>query len=228
MKTAQLALPWYVHPATAPQEWAWLAAQHRNVSFAVINVHNGPGRDDDEYYPGAMAGLRRIRALGYVHVDYGNRPVADVADDIRRWQRLYEVDGIMLDEIPSTAQSLARCADYAAAARAEGITFLAGNPGVFPSLAHLNLFDVTAVFEGTAATYADFEHPAWAGRIPPSQLWHLVYDCDPGQTTAIGLTAAKRGAGHVFATDRSLPNPWLGPPSTVSRRLLSGRHAVQQ
>lgn len=228
MRTARLALPWYVHPAAAPQDWAWLAAQHRKVSFAVVNVHNGPGTDDDEYYPGAMAGLGRIRTLGYVPVDYGNRPVEDVAHDIRRWRKLYKVDGIMLDELPSTAHSLARCAEYAATARAAGITFLAANPGVFPSLAHVNLFDVTAVFEGTAKTYADFKHPAWAHNVPPSQLWHLVYDCRPEQTAAIGRVAASRGAGHVFATDRSLPNPWLGPPSAVSARLLDDRPRVRR
>jgi hypothetical protein len=131
------------------------------------------------------------------------------------------VDGIMLDELPSTAQSLARCAQYAAAARAAGITFLAANPGVFPSLAHLNLFDVTSVFEGTAETYAGFEHPAWARDVAPSRLWHLVYGCDPDQLTALHRAARTRGAGHVFVTDRSLPNPWLGPPAVVSARLLA-------
>lgn len=228
MRSARLALPWYVHPAEAPQEWAWLASQRRKVSFAVVNVHNGPGRDDDEYYPDAMAGLRRIRTLGYVPVGYGSRPVADVAHDIGSWQRLYGVDGIMLDELPSAARSLARCAQYAAAARAAGVTFLAGNPGTFPSPAHLNLFDVTCVFEGTAADYEDFEHPAWARQVPPNQLWHLVYDCDPGQTAGIRLTARRRGAGHVFATDRSLPNPWLGPPTPVSARLRAQPHPAQQ
>lgn len=219
--SARLALPWYIHPAAAPQDWAWLAAQRRGVSFAVVNVHNGPGRDDDEYYPATVAGLRKVRTLGYVPVDYGNRPVADVARDIAAWQRLYRIGGIMFDELPSSARSVARCAEYAAAARAAGIRFLAANPGVFPSLAHLNLFDVTAVFEGTAADYADFTHPGWARGIPPSQLWHLVYDCDPEQTAAVRRAAGIRGAGHVFATDRSLPNPWLGPPTAVSNRLLA-------
>ncbi|MBP3036942.1 hypothetical protein J2M53_11870 [Arthrobacter sp. zg-ZUI100] len=222
MRMARLAVPWYVHPAAAPQDWAWLAAQHRDVSFAVVNVHNGPGAEDDAYYPDAMAGLTRVRTLGYVAVDYGNRPVAVVAREIALWQRLYRIGGIMLDELPTSAQSLARCAEYAAAARAAGVTFLAANPGVFPSPAHLDLFDVTAVFEGTAADYARFKHPGWARNVPPSSLWHLVYDCAPEQTTDICRTAAEHGAGHVFATDRSLPNPWLGPPTAVSDRLRAG------
>lgn len=226
MRTARLAPPWYVHPAAAPQDWAWLAGQHRGVSFAVVNVHDGPGQDDDEYYPAALAGLGRIRLLGYVALDYGDRPVADVAGDIRDWQRRYGMTGILLDELPTSPHHLARCAEYAAIARDAGISFLAANPGVFPSLAHLNLFDVTGVFEGTAATYADFEHPAWARHVPPSRLWHLVYDCAPDQLAAVRLAATKRGAGHVFATDRSLPNPWLGPPISVSTGMRARRQSA--
>ncbi|WP_342022070.1 spherulation-specific family 4 protein [Arthrobacter citreus] len=222
MTVSRLALPWYVHPAAAPQDWAWLATRHRDVSFAVVNVHNGPGSEDDAYYPQAMAWLAGLRTLGYVAVDYGNRPVADVAREIALWQRLYPIGGIMLDELPTSALSLGRCAEYAAVARAAGITFLAANPGVFPSPAHLELFDVTAVFEGTAQDYAGFEHPGWAREVPPSRLWHLVYNCAPEGTEEVRRTAARRGAGHVFATDRSLPNPWLGPPTAVSDRLLAG------
>ena len=218
---ARLAIPWYVHPAAAPQDWAWLATR-RDVSFAVVNVHNGPGADGNTYYPDALAGLGRLQTLGYVAVDYGNRPVDDVAREVALWQRLYGIGAIMFDELPTSTQSLARCAEYAAAARAAGITFIAANPGVFPTPAHLELFDVTAVFEGTAKDYARFKHPRWARDVPPSSLWHLVYDCAPEQTAAICRTAAERGAGHVFATDRSLPNPWLGPPTTVSDRLRAG------
>lgn len=228
MRQARLAPPWYVHPAVAPQDWAWLASQRSSVSFAVVNVHNGPGRDDDEYYPDALTGLRGIRLLGYVPVDYGNRPVADVARDIAAWQRLYRVDGIMLDELPSTPQSLARCSQYADAARDAGVAFVAANPGVFPSSDHLGLFDVTCVFEGTAASYAGFEHPAWARDVPASRLWHLVYDCDPDHTAAVGVAAAGHGAGHVFVTDRSLPNPWLGPPTAVSTGLLAEQHLAHR
>lgn len=224
MKKARTAIPWYVHPAVAPQEWSWLAAQRGRVSFAILNVHNGPGHDDDEYYPDAVAALRPcVRLLGYVRVDYGNRPVADVARDIETWQRLYRLDGIMLDELPSHPKSLVQCAQYAAAARAAGITFLAANPGRFPSQAHLNLFDVTAVFEGTAEAYADFRPPDWARSIPPSQLWHLVYGCGPGEIEAVRTSAGQHGAGYVFATDRTLPNPWLGTSTAVSARLSAER-----
>ncbi|WP_247828511.1 spherulation-specific family 4 protein [Arthrobacter antioxidans] len=222
MRTARIAPPWYVHPAAAPRDWAWLATQRRTLSFAVVNVHNGPGGDDDAYYPTALAGLPGIRLVGYVPVDYGRRPPADVVRDIDAWQRLYGIDAIMLDEVPSAPESLARCARYAAAARAAGVTFLVANPGVFPSPAHLDLFDVTAVFEGTAATYAEFEHPAWARHVAPSRLWHLVYGCSPAQIPALRRDALGRGAGHVFTTDRSLPNPWLGPPSAVSARAHPG------
>ena len=219
MRAPRLALPWYVHPAEAPQDWTWLAQQR--VSFAVVNVHNGPGNDDDAYYPAAVAGLGRIRTLGYVPVGYGNRPVAEVAKDIETWRRLYGVRAIMLDELPSAEGTLARCTQYAAAARGAGVSFLAANPGVFPSPGHVKLFNVTSVFEGTAANYTQYRHPAWARMVPRSRLWHLVHSCNPAQISAIHLAAGHRGAGHIFATDRSLPNPWLGPPTAVSADLAA-------
>lgn len=228
MRPAQLAFPWYVHPAVAPQEWAWLGARHRDVSFAVINVHNGPGPDNDEYYPEAVALLRGLRLLGYVRVDYGRRPVEDVTDDIRAWLRLYPVEGIMFDEVPTAPESYGRCSEYAGAARAAGVSFLAANPGTFPSPPHLDLFDVTAVFEGPASAYAAFEHPRWARNLRPSSLWHLVYECNPQQIRAAGRAAGERGAGHVFATDRSLPNPWLGLPTPQSARLLPASGTARQ
>lgn len=228
MTPAKLAIPWYVHPALAPHDWAWLGTRHPEVSFAVINVQNGPGPDNDEYYPDAVALLREVRLLGYVRVDYGRRPVEDVADDVSAWLRMYGVDGIMLDELPSDPENLDRCAQYAAAARAAGITFLAANPGVFPPPALLDLFDVTAVFEGSAEEYAGFTHPDWARDVPPSQLWHLVYECDAGQIAAYSLLAANRGAANMFATDRSLPNPWLGLPTPQSARLLRAPRAARR
>ncbi|MCC9177894.1 spherulation-specific family 4 protein [Arthrobacter sp. zg-Y750] len=217
MRAPRLALPWYIHPAEGPREWAWLAGQ--NVSFAVVNVHNGPGGEHDAYYPQAIAGLGSTRLLGYVAVDYGQRPPADVARDVQAWQRIYGLDGIMFDELPSGAGSLDRCAEYAASARAAGIRFLAANPGVFPTPGHVRLFNVTSVFEGTAADYARFRHPAWAQNVPPARLWHLVHSCDPAQIAGVRLAAGHRGAGHAFVTDRSMPTPWLGPPANVSARL---------
>ncbi len=132
-------------------------------------------------------------------------------------------NAIMLDELPSSPDSLVRRAQCAAAAWDAGVTFLAANPGVVPTLAHLNLFDVTAVFGGTAGTYANFEHHAWARSVLASALWHLVYGCSEEQILMMERNALQRGAGHVFATDRFLPNPWLGTPSAASARLVAGR-----
>ena len=219
MRAPRLALPWYIHPAEGPREWAWLAGQH--VSFAVINVHNGPGAEDDPYYPDAVAGLGQTRLLGYVPVHYGQRSPKAVATDIQAWQRMYGLDGIMLDELPSGEGSLGLCSEYAASARAAGIRFLAANPGVFPTAGHVRLFDVTCVFEGTAEDYAGFRHPAWAQNVPPARLWHLVHSGDPAQLTGLRLAAGHRGAGHAYVTDRSMPNPWLGPPAAVSSALAA-------
>lgn len=220
MSTAPAAIPWYVHPAEAPEDWAWLADQGSAVSFAVVNVSNGPGSEDDPYYPDAVAALGSVRLVGYVPVTWGRRPVADVARDIEAWRRLYRVGGVMFDELPTSPGSLARCAEYAAAARAAGMELLVANPGVFPTPGHLEMFDVTCVFEGTVASYRDLVHPAWAQDVPASRLWHLVYGCGEDELDDVAALAAAHGAGHVFATDRVLPNPWGGLPRARRQEAL--------
>jgi len=208
----RLGLPWYVHPAEDPCAWDTLAARVPRPSFVVVNVHNGPGDPDDEWYPGALARLRDMRLLGYVDVDYGRRPPSEVQSDVDRWLARYRVGGVMLDRFPSDAASTDRCAEYGSAARRSGAGFVVGNPGTVPQLGHLAMLDVTCVFEGTAETYADFRPPAGLSRVPRGRVWHLVHSCPSEDLERVTARTSQLGAGHAFVTDRPMPHPWGGFP----------------
>jgi hypothetical protein len=205
-------VPWYVHPAVDEHAWATLAQRRPRPSFVVINVHNGPGGPDDEWYPAAVSMLSRQRLLGYVDLGYGERSPREVQDDVRAWLDRYPVSGVMFDQYPSHRDSIGRCAEYVSAARSSGARFIVGNPGTVPDLGHLAMLDVTCVFEGSAAAYADFRPPAALGPVPPDRLWHLVHTCPPEDLEAVTARAALLGAGHTFVTDRVLPHPWGGFP----------------
>lgn len=211
--TPRIAVPWYVHPAEDPAAWRLLAAKQDELSFVVINVHNGPGTANDPYYPPAVATLERVRLLGYVDVDYGRRSVSDVLADVRNWLEWYPVGGVMFDQLPADRQSVSLIARYVEGARRAGAGFVVGNPGTMPPLATIALLDVTAVFEGDHAQYDRYRAPIWLRRIPRERLWHLIFACDQSQIDATVRRAGERGAGHVFVTDRRLPNPWAGPPT---------------
>jgi hypothetical protein len=212
MSTVRTAVPWYVHPAEDPAAWATLAVQEPRPSFAVVNVHDGPGEPDDPWYPAALAGLRGMRLVGYVDVAYGERPPAEVLRDVRTWLDVYKVGGVMLDQLPADAASVGRCAEYVGAARRAGAGFVVGNPGVEPQLALLARLDVTCVFEGSAEAYADFRPSSALSRIPRSRVWHLVHSCPPHLLAEVTERAGRLGAGHAYVTDRAMPHPWGGFP----------------
>lgn len=212
MTVARLAPPWYVHPAEDAAAWRALADHRPRPSFIVVNVHDGPGKPDDPWYPSALAQLRGLRLLGYVDAAYGERPPAEVLADVRTWRTLYGIGGVMLDRTPSTALATGRLSEYVSDARRAGAAFVVGNPGVPPALGHLALFDVTCVFEGSSADYGRFQPSSGLRRVPRSRIWHLVHTCPEEEAAAVTARAARLGAGHVFVTDRGLPNPWEGFP----------------
>lgn len=212
MRPPRLAIPWYLHPAEDPSAWTALVALAPRPSFVVVNVHDGPGDPADPYYPAALAQLRRVRVLGYVDVDYGDRAPAEVRDEVLQWLSVHKVGGVMLDRLPATAASTERCAEYVTDARRAGAGFVAGNPGVEPQLGHLAMLDVTCVFEGEAALYADFRPSPRLSRVPRARVWHLVHGCPAAELTALSGRAARLGAGHAFVTDRTMPHPWGGFP----------------
>jgi hypothetical protein len=212
MTSARAALPWYVHPAEDPAAWDQLARLVPRPSFVVVNVHNGPGEPNDPWYPEALARLRGIRLVGYVDVAYGQRDPAEVLDDVRGWMEMYKLGGVMLDQLPSGADSIQRCAEYVTTARRAGSGFVVGNPGTVPHLGHLAMLDVTCVFEGTAAQYERFRPPAGLSRVPRARVWHLVHSCPPEQLDEVAARTAQLGAGHAHVTDRLMPHPWGGFP----------------
>jgi hypothetical protein len=216
--SARAALPWYVHPAEDPAAWEELATVTPRPSFVVVNVHDGPGKPDDPWYPAALAKLRGIRLVGYVDVAYGQRDPAAVDDDVRAWMELYRLGGVMLDQLPSGADSTQRVAEYVTGVRRAGAGYVVGNPGTVPHLGHLAMLDVTCVFEGTAAQYEEFRPPAGLSRLPRARVWHLVHTCPADQIDEVTARTAQLGAGHAFVTDREMPHPWGGFPLAAAAR----------
>ncbi|GAB2556738.1 spherulation-specific family 4 protein [Kribbella endophytica] len=211
----RLAVPWYVHPAEAPEQWRRLASLAEQVEFAVVNVADGPGLPGDAYYPQALAMLRAhgIRLLGYVDVDYGRRSPALVAADVESWKALYDVDEIMYDQVASGVEALGQNRILALLARRAGVRTLVANPGVEPCPELLDLFDITCVFEDDAAAHAWIEPP-----VTTARRWHLVHGVPVEELEHVAERAGDLGAELVFVTDRPSPHPWDRLPSWESAR----------
>ncbi|HET6296491.1 MAG TPA: spherulation-specific family 4 protein [Kribbella sp.] len=228
----RLAIPWYLHPAEAPEQWAELIkqAQLGRVAFAVVNVDSGPGAEEDPYYPRALASLREggVPLHGYVDTDYSARPAKDVMADVATWLNRYQVEGIMFDRVSPDPANLPYYQPIAAFARQAGIKTLVGNPGMVPHTDYLETFDVSCVFENLDGMHRRLATMASPEGIPPERLWHLVYGVPQSGFEATLNRVASQGAGLAFVTDQTGGNPWNGLPAelieVVNRHGVHGRH----
>ncbi|MFD9637750.1 spherulation-specific family 4 protein, partial [Streptomyces violascens] len=103
-----LLVPLYVHPAEDPAAWQRLAEAADGLYGVVLNAADGPGAAPDPAFVEPVEALRSagVRVLGYVDLDYGARPPADVVRDVERHRDWYGADGCFLDRAPADRTGL--------------------------------------------------------------------------------------------------------------------------
>ncbi|WP_217545244.1 spherulation-specific family 4 protein [Streptomyces sp. GbtcB6] len=206
-----LLIPLYVHPAEDPGAWHRLITAAHRTYGVVLNPADGPGDRPDPAFAAAADALRTAGALllGYVDTDYGMRGQAQVTEDMRRHEEWYAADGCFLDRVTATPQGLPACRKLVRAVRKAGAGRVVLNPGVHPAPGYLRLADLTVTFEGHWSTYVSaFTRPAWAGRLPPERLCHLVYGVPEALVPLAVRTAHQRGAAVCGPVTGEPPNPW--------------------
>ena len=216
----RLLLPLYIYPGAAWTTVQAAAASHPDVvgtGIAIANANSGPGTTVDSSYAAAINATANagITVIGYVHVSYGTRPIADVVADVARWRALYpRVGGFFIDEVPTSVTDGGGQAYWAQLKAtiqlrpASAYTVL--NPGIAPEEAFVRDYgDTTCIHEEAGARAAAWSPPAYAANYPPSKfcvLYHTVSDAAAMQTIVAG--AASRRVGFVYVTDDVMPNPW--------------------
>lgn len=156
----RLAVPAYVEPAELVR-----AGDGEATTVMILNPADGPDVERDEELVPAVRAVRGdgVLVLGYIATGYGAIAVDEVVAQARRYERWYGVDGIFLDEVSSEAADLAHYDGMAASLRAEGVSTVAINPGVYPDPGYLDVADLVVTFEGTAQEYRDLERPTGIG-----------------------------------------------------------------
>ncbi len=209
------AVPWYIHPAVAPRQWAGLSRILGGDDFVVVNPHNGPGDRADPYYPAAIAALDPQRVVGYVDLDYGRRSPSAVRDDVLHWSKWYGVRSIMYDQVPSDPASSDLIRVLTGLARCTGARTVIGNPGTTVPHAILKCFDIACTAEMSADTYLR----TWLPTAPSEgcELWHLIHSCPAHLRPEVVDKAANLGVRYLHVTSQTLPNPWQGWDDQVPR-----------
>jgi hypothetical protein len=212
----RLIVPAYIYPSGEGRtQWKRLLDAAGKVDLVVVvNPDSGPGAERDPEYAAAIAEAAAlgIRLVGYVNAGYGQRPAAQVKDDIDSWVGLYpRIGGVFLDQQPAEARNVAYFADIAAYARSRiPDALVIGNPGIPCDEAYLarHAADTVCVF-AKADGFDAFELPATLKESDPSQIAALAYQvADVEAMRAMVKDAIIKRIGYLYVTDGKWPNPW--------------------
>ncbi len=209
-----MAVPAYFHPS----KWARLKRAGSPLGLAVMNPNNGPGAAVDPQYQSAVRSAQAagITVVGYVYTSYAARGLSAVEADVNAYYRWYGVDGIFFDEASTNCADAAYYAKLNSFVKAKGgaaRTIL--NPGTQTNECFVADADILLTFEGSDADYvSSYSAPRWVARYPPEHFWHIIYGAStPGAMTRAVHLSKRRGAGFVYVTPSTLPNPYDTLPS---------------
>ena len=221
-----VAVPAYQYPAKG-QMWAGLTSLEAG-SLVVVNPASGPGDAVDRVYEKALEPLRRkgVRLFGYVDSNYGEHSVDHIVAQAKRWVTLYHPAGIFVDQTSVDSSAVPYITAIASRLHALGlqVTINPGQPKIDQRL--LDKVDHIINFEGPLSTYLNTTFPDWVHDAPDGLFWHLIYDVKSENEMAEVIDRARDdGAGAVFVTDGSMPNPWDRLPDYwTSERRLADQH----
>lgn len=211
----QLIVPAYFHPATHPDEWAWLAHHSAQIRMIVLNLASGPGPQPDwTFFPV----LDRLHAAGvvvsgYVDTNYGQRSAHEAMTDLGRYVEWYRVSGVFFDRAAAAADQIGLYADLARRARDMGAHLVAFNHGAHPIEAYAEHADLLGTFEGPWNAYLELAVPRWVRARAAGQFFHLLHSVPPSSFSDAVWLAARRNAGSAYITDHGGANPWDRLPS---------------
>jgi Spherulation-specific family 4 len=203
-----IAVPSYFYPGS---QWDQLASASSTVGLTIINPNSGPGATRDPNYVNQVNKSKAagLQVIGYVYTKWGSRASAQVKNDIDRYYSWYGVDGIFLDEASTDCTKESYYSDlnkYVKSKGGKGITTI--NPGVSTQECYINSADIIVNFEGVYSDYLNWT-ATWETKYDPSRFWHLVYATPSPVEAGTAISLAKsRGAGWIYTTDLTLPNPW--------------------
>ncbi|WP_236572399.1 spherulation-specific family 4 protein [Burkholderia sp. 8Y] len=216
-----LVVPAYFDATANVAYWDSLTqAALKAPTTAILNPDSGPGTSEDPAFVAAVSQLRAAggHVLGYVSTAYAKRPLSDIVADINRYVSFYAVDGFFIDEMTSDdqlsdIQFYQSIYNYVKGLKAS--YSVVANPGTnIPELyASLPTADRFVVFEDDATSYAAYRPMQWQASYSTNRFVHIVYNVGAAQMPGVVKSAKLHGAGGIFVTSLSGPNPYSALPS---------------
>lgn len=222
--TVKLVVPAYYQPGP---EWQAIIAAAPTVGMIIFNPANGPGMAAEPAYTTAIAQAQAagILVLGYVATSYGQRPQADIMADVNKYYDLYTPSGIYFAEGPMAADCTNLEDEYrqltSLALSRDPKAFLAIGTRFCPSF--IEFSDLMVEFAEDWTTYQSYTVPSWMPANSPQRFCQFINSVPPEEASHALSLAVSNGAGWVFTTDGTQPNPWGMLPSYWDQELAAAR-----
>jgi Spherulation-specific family 4 len=211
-----LLVPAYIYPGgDGRKEWQRLIDAASKVEIvAIANPNSGPGSERNIDYAAIFteASSHGVTLVGYVSTDYGNRPQAEIKNDVDTWIRFYpQVRGFFFDQQPSESRDAAQFAELRDFVKRRIPNCLViNNPGVPCDEAYLarGVSNVTCVFVNYNG-FEQFELPTTLKAYDPSRFAAMPYNIPDIETMrAVVKDAIIKRIGYLYISDAKPPNQW--------------------
>lgn len=220
--TVRMVVPAYWVP---DQQWQRIIADAPTVGMIIFNPQSGPGTSTNPAYTQAIAQARAagIIVLGYVSTQYGARAEADIDADVNGYYNLYSPSGIYFAEGPmendcdSLQDEYTRLATLAKSQDSQA--YLAIGTKFCPT--YITFADFMVEFAETWPMYQGYTSPSWMPGHSASRFVHFVSEVPDSEASQALSMAIGFGAGWVFTTDGTLPNPWGALPSYYDQEVAA-------
>lgn len=202
-KTLGITYIWYGMPD-------WDAVVAAKPAIVVLNPNSGPGPSQNHYWNQIVSACKKagIKVIGYVPLNYGDRPRDIVLQEASRYFEWYNLDGIFWDEAPTNplvySGKYRGVHGYARKVDKTGISVF--NPGANPATIS------TLMTQLPGSIWVTFEGPEWyyQQQMPRPSLYksrhaHIIYGVSSPTTKAL---LELSGVGYGFVTNDDLPNPY--------------------
>jgi hypothetical protein len=222
--TVHLVVPAYWDP---DDQWQRIIADAPTVGMIIFNPNSGPGTVTKPGYAAAIAQAQKagIKVLGYVSTQYGARAETDIDADVNGYYSLYSPSGIYFAEGPTADTCDTLQAEYqrltTLAQSHDPKAYLAIGTRFCPTF--ITFSDLMVEFAETYSMYQDYSSPSWMPANSPERFCHFVSEVPGADASQVLSRAIGLGAGWVFTTDGTAPNPWGALPSYFDQEVTALR-----
>jgi hypothetical protein len=222
--TVRMVVPAYWDP---DEQWQRIIADVPTVGMIIFNPDSGPGTVTKPGYAKAIAQAQNagIKVLGYVSTQYGARAEADIDADVNSYYALYSPSGIYFAEGPTADTCDMLQAEYqrltALAQSHDPKAYLAIGTRFCPTF--ITFSDLMVEFAETYSMYQGYTSPSWMPANSPQRFCHFVSEVPGADASQMLSRAIGLGAGWVFTTDGTAPNPWGALPSYFDQEVTALR-----